>query len=68
MPVAEERLAELELRIMAQDDLIEQLHQEIVEANGSLAGLAKRLERAEQQLQTMARLIDVPVNERPPHY
>ena len=68
VPDLEDRIAELELRLMAQDDLIEQLHEEVLDANGTLARLVKRLERIEEQLQAVVRTIDVPANERPPHY
>lgn len=64
----ERRIAELELRLMAQDDLIEQLHQEVLQANGALAVLAKRLARVEQQLQAVSHVVDAPANEKPPHY
>lgn len=62
------RIAELELRLMAQDDLIEQLHEEVLQANGALAVMAKRLARVEQQLQAVCHAVDPPADEKPPHY
>lgn len=64
----EHRLTELELRYMEQVDLIEQLNGELTAVNGQVGVLQRRIDRLERQLEAALAAIDVPANERPPHY
>lgn len=63
-----DRIVELELELMSQRDLLEQLNQALTQANGVIEQLEKRAERLEQQVENLSTLVDVPANERPPHY
>jgi SlyX protein len=64
----ESRLVELELRYMAQQDVIEALEREVLGANQRGDQLEKRVKRLEESLQELLRVLDAPANERPPHY
>ncbi len=65
---AGERLTQLELRFMAQQDLLETLNGELTDAVAQIDLLMKRVERLEQAMQEVLRTIQVPANEKPPHY
>jgi SlyX protein len=64
----ESRLVELELRYMAQQDVIEALEREVLGTNQRGDQLEKRVKRLEESLQELLRVLDAPANERPPHY
>ena len=68
MSDAEQRLIELELRYMEQTDVIEKLNTELVAVNTEVQTLTQRLGRLERQLEDVLRVVDLPVNEKPPHY
>jgi SlyX protein len=68
MTEVEERFAELELRYISQQDLIEQLNEELVKANRTIDALEKRVVRLETTVDGLTRAVDVPANEKPPHY
>lgn len=68
MAADDQRLTELELRYMEQTDLIEKLNTELVTVNTEVQTLTQRLGRLERQLEDVLRVVDLPVNERPPHY
>lgn len=63
-----ERITELELELMAQRDLLDVLNGELTATNLQNEVLKKRVERLERQLEGVLSVIDVPANERPPHY
>lgn len=65
--MSDTRLTELELKYMEQSDLVEQLNQELISANGRVGVLEKRVQRMERQLEELLN-VDAPANERPPHY
>ena len=64
----EDRFTELELRYVRQQDLLEQLNDELIKANGTIDVLEKRVARLEAVVDGLARAADPPSNERPPHY
>ncbi|MEL7369452.1 MAG: SlyX family protein [Myxococcota bacterium] len=64
----DDRLTHLELRFMAQQDLLETLNTELTKAVDELGAANKRIERLEQAMQEVLRLLQTPANERPPHY
>ena len=64
----DERLTRVELRFMEQQDLLETLNEELTKAVDRQALLERRMERMEQALQEVLRVLDVPANEKPPHY
>ncbi|MEM7676157.1 MAG: SlyX family protein [Myxococcota bacterium] len=64
----EDRLTRLELRFMEQQDLLETLNAELTKAVGSLDAANKRVERLEQAMQEVLRLLQTPASEKPPHY
>ena len=63
-----ERLTELELRYMEQTDLIEQLNGELLAVNTEVQTLNKRVQRLERQLEEVLNAVELPANEKPPHY
>ena len=63
-----ERLTNLELRYMEQQELLETLNGELTKAVDELALMGRRVERLEQALQDVLHSIDKPLNEKPPHY
>jgi SlyX protein len=65
---ADERLTQLELRYMAQQDMLESLSQEVLAERQRAEGLEKRVKRLEEALQELLLAVDTPANERPPHY
>jgi uncharacterized coiled-coil protein SlyX len=68
MTDAEDRLTELEVRYVRQQDLIEQLNDELVKANGAIDVLEKRVARLEAVVEGLASAVDRPGTEKPPHY
>lgn len=62
------RITELELELMAQRELLEVLNGELTSANETIEVLRARVERLERQVQELLSVIDLPVNEKPPHY
>lgn len=63
-----ERITELELELMAQRDLLDALNAELTAANGTIEVLEKRVDRLERQLEAVLAAVDVPANDKPPHY
>jgi SlyX protein len=63
-----ERIVELELRYLRQQDTIEQLSDELIQTNRTIELLEKRLARLEATVEGIATSVDRPANERPPHY
>lgn len=63
-----DRIAELELELMAQRELLEVLNDELTAANGVIEVLGKRVERLERQLESVLTVVDAPADEKPPHY
>lgn len=63
-----ERITELELELMSQRDLLDTLNVELTAANERADVLQKRVDRMEHQLEAMLAVIDMPANEKPPHY
>ena len=68
MMTSDERITQLELRFMQQQDLLDTLNQELTRAVETVDLMAKRVERLEQAMQEVLRAVDTPVNEKPPHY
>ncbi len=68
MTEVEDRFTELELRYVRQQDLLEQLNDELIKANGTIDVLEKRVARLEGVVEGLVRAIDLPANEKPPHY
>ena len=68
MVIEAERLTELELRYMQQSDLVDTLNQELVSAQERVDVLEKRVQRLENQMESLLHLVDERPNERPPHY
>ncbi|MEQ8280435.1 MAG: SlyX family protein [Deltaproteobacteria bacterium] len=64
----EDRITDLELRYTHQQDLIEKLDAELLGANRTIDVLQKRVERLEHTLEQVLAIVDVPTNEKPPHY
>lgn len=64
----EDRITDLELRYTHQQDLIEKLDVELLGANRTIDVLQKRVERLEHTLEQVLAIVDVPTNEKPPHY
>ncbi len=64
----EDRITDLELRYTLQQDLIEKLDAELLGANRTIDVLQKRVERLEHTLEQVLAIVDVPANEKPPHY
>ena len=64
----ESRLAELELRYLRQQDLVEQLNEVLVTTNQTVDLLERRVARLEQTLEGVVHAVDAPANEKPPHY
>lgn len=65
---AEARVTELEIRYMEQSDLLETLNGELVQANDQILALQRRIARLERQIEDVLRAVDMPANEKPPHY
>jgi uncharacterized coiled-coil protein SlyX len=63
-----DRIAELELELMAQRDLLDTLNGELTGANARIDVLEKRVERLERQLESVLAVVDAPASEKPPHY
>lgn len=64
----EDRVTDLELRYTHQQDLIEKLDAELLSANRTIEVLEKRVQRLEQTLESVLAVVDMPANEKPPHY
>ena len=65
---AEARVTELEIKYMEQSDLLETLNGELVQANEQVYALTRRVQRLERQIEDLLRAVDLPANEKPPHY
>ena len=63
-----ERITQLELRFMAQQDLLETLNEELTKAVDTIGLMAHRIDRLEHTMQEVLRVLNVPANEKPPHY
>jgi uncharacterized coiled-coil protein SlyX len=63
-----DRIAELELELMAQRDLLDALNGELTGANARIDVLEKRVERLERQLESVLAVVEAPASEKPPHY
>jgi SlyX protein len=63
----EERIVELELRSMAQQETIESLSEVLYRQQRELDALKARFEQLERKVSEPG-LIDAKVQERPPHY
>lgn len=70
---AEKRLMDVELKLVAQDDLLDELNKtvyrqqkKIDELEALTMALAKRLKEVNEQVAAAAG--NAPINERPPHY
>lgn len=70
---AEKRLMDVELKLVAQDDLLDELNKivyrqqkKIDELEALTMALAKRLKEVNEQVAAAAG--SAPINERPPHY
>ncbi len=63
-----ERLAELELRYMEQQEVLEELDRQLMEADRTISLLRRRLERLETTNEELVRIVLPPSNEKPPHY
>jgi SlyX protein len=68
MTETEDRVTELELRFVRQQDLLEQLNDELIKANATIDVLEKRVARLESVVEGLVRASDAPANEKPPHY
>jgi uncharacterized coiled-coil protein SlyX len=64
----EDRIVELEIRYTQQEDLVEQLNAELVEANKIIARLDRRVKFLEESVRQVAERLPPPPNEKPPHY
>ncbi len=67
MSESDERMTELELRYLHQQELLEQLNDELVKANRTIEILEKRVVRLESTVEGLASA-STPGNEKPPHY
>jgi len=66
--MSEDRLTELELRFMTQARLIEELDEQLRQAQTQLARSDRRIERLETALEGLIRELGLPPDEKPPHY
>jgi len=64
----EERIVELELRLMEQAELVEQLNAALVSQQRELDGLRRAHERLSQKVDVLPGQVDALANEKPPHY
>jgi SlyX protein len=64
----EDRITDLELRYTHQQELVDELNQALLEANQTIDVLEKRVTRLEQTLEQVLHHVDIPANEKPPHY
>lgn len=69
MPSLEERVVELELRWMAQEDFLRELSAVVAEQRRELEALEKRVDRLERALREVgAAVVPAPDDSPPPHY
>lgn len=64
----DERITQLELRFMAQQDLVDQLNKELIEHAKTIERLEARVKRLETTLEEVVGAVFVHPNEKPPHY
>ena len=64
----EERIIELELRTMQQQEQLQQLSEVLYAQQRTLDAVHAQLARLHQKLQAEPGLVDAAVNDRPPHY
>jgi uncharacterized coiled-coil protein SlyX len=64
----EERLTELELRHMVQQETIDTLDRQVLEASRRAEAAEQRLQRLERTVEDLIQAFLPPPQERPPHY
>ena len=64
----DERIVELELRYMQQQEQLQQLSEVLYAQQRALDALNAQVARLHQKLQGEPGLVDAAVNDRPPHY
>ncbi|MCC6215310.1 MAG: SlyX family protein [Polyangiaceae bacterium] len=65
----DERVTELELRWMAQEDFLRELSHVVADHARALEGLTRRVERLERALREVgAAVVQAPDDSPPPHY
>lgn len=64
----EKRIAELELRYMQQQDMLQELSTVLYEQEKLIAALRAEMEVLKQKLEGDPGLVDARQQERPPHY
>lgn len=64
----EKRIAELELRYMQQQDLLQELSDVLYDQQKTLSALKAEVEALKQKLAGDPGLVDARQQERPPHY
>ena len=63
----EERLVDVELKLMHQDRLLETLNEVVIELRGEVTALRKQIERLDEQ-QRATDEDGAPADDPPPHY
>jgi SlyX protein len=68
--MSEERLVELEIKVMRQDDLIDELNKTVYEQQKKIDSLEKLCSELARRLKEVAAGLGerMPANEKPPHY
>lgn len=68
--MSEERLVDLEIKVMRQDDLIDELNKTVYEQQKQIDALEKLCTELARRLKEVAATAGerLPANERPPHY
>jgi SlyX protein len=64
----EKRLAELEIRYMQQQELLQELSDVLYQQQKLIDGLRLEVEHLKQKLEAEPGLVDAQRQERPPHY
>lgn len=64
----DERIVELEVRYMQQQEQLQQLSEVLYAQQRALDALVAQVARLQQKLQAEPGLVDAAVNDRPPHY
>jgi SlyX protein len=68
--MSEERLVELEIKVMRQDDLLDELNKTVYEQQKRIDSLEKLCSELARRLKEVAAAAGerMPANEKPPHY
>lgn len=67
-PMDEKRIAELEIRYMHQQELLQELSGVLYEQQKVIDQLRAEVDRLKQKLEAEPGLVDARQDERPPHY